>query len=96
MRYQYIHHFTNIDIDGDKLTFKAIDENHVVFDSLILDKSNSEIRFELDLKEVTDLYDGGAVWLAFGARDSVFEMTDNDGDGIFTYAMTEPRGTDLK
>ncbi len=91
-----IHHSCNIDIDGDKLTFKAMDINRVVFDSLILDKSNSEIRFELDLNEVTDLYDGGAVWLAFGARDSVFEMADTDGDGIFSYLMTLPIGTELQ
>ena len=33
------HHFCNIDIDGDMLTFKAMDANQVVFDELVLDKS---------------------------------------------------------
>ncbi|MCK4923135.1 MAG: metallophosphoesterase [Bacteroidales bacterium] len=37
------HHFCNIDIDGDKLTLKAIDENLVVFDELVLDKSTMGI-----------------------------------------------------
>jgi predicted GH43/DUF377 family glycosyl hydrolase len=32
-------HFCNIYIDGDALTFKAIDENQVVFDDLVLDKT---------------------------------------------------------
>ena len=32
-------HFCNIVIDGDALTFKAYDENQVVFDELILDKT---------------------------------------------------------
>jgi hypothetical protein len=31
-------HFCNIDIDGDVLTFKAIDVNQVVFDELVIDK----------------------------------------------------------
>ncbi len=31
-------HFCNIDIDGDLLSFKAIDANQVVFDELVLDK----------------------------------------------------------
>ncbi len=48
------------------------------------------------MAEVSDLYDGGTVWLAFGARDSVFEMTDPDGDSVYTYMMTQPIGADLK
>jgi hypothetical protein len=32
-------HFCNIDIDGELLTLKAMDANHVVFDELVLDKS---------------------------------------------------------
>ncbi|MFC2116731.1 metallophosphoesterase [Bacteroidota bacterium] len=37
-------HFCNIDIDGDRLTFKAMDANHVIFDELILDKSTMGTR----------------------------------------------------
>lgn len=36
-------HFCNVDIDGDRLIFKALDANRVIFDELILDKNISGI-----------------------------------------------------
>ncbi|NQT26406.1 metallophosphoesterase, partial [candidate division KSB1 bacterium] len=90
-------HFCNIDIDGDRLMMKAMDANQVVFDSLRINKSSSEITFQVDLSEVTDLYEGGAVWLVFGVRDSSFVMTDSDGDSIYTFTLPPVAiGTDLK
>lgn len=89
-------HFCNIEIDGDVLTFKAMDANNVVFDEFILDKSSSDITFRVDLNEVTDLYNGGAVWLDFSTPDSSYEMTDTDGDSIYTVTVPAAAGTDLK
>ena len=36
---QNIRHFSNIEIDGELLKFKAMDANHLVFDEFIIDKS---------------------------------------------------------
>jgi hypothetical protein len=89
-------HFCDVEIDGAKLTMKAMFADHTVFDSLTLDKENSEISFQVNVSEVTDIFDGGAVWLVFGERDSIFEMTDTDGDNIYTYSMSIPIETALR
>jgi len=89
-----LRHFCTIDIDGDGLIFKVMGSDLVVFDSLELNKSSSEINFQVDLSEVPDLYEGGAVEVVFGARDSSFVMTDSDGNGIYTYSMRVPFETE--
>ncbi len=89
-------HFCEIDIDGDRLSMKAMFADHSVFDSLVIDKSISEITFKVDLREVTDLHDGGDVRVVFGDWDSSFVMTDTDGDDIYTFKKTIAIGTDLK
>ncbi len=40
--------------------------------------------------------DGGAVWLAFGAWDSYYEMTDSDNDSIYNITVPVPAQTELK
>jgi hypothetical protein len=82
-------HFVDVQIDGDQLSLKAMYADHTVFDELTLDKSRSDITFNVNLGEVSDLYEGGAVWLVFGDRDSVVQMTDVEGDHIFSYSLTE-------
>ncbi len=89
-------HFCNIDIDGDGLLFKVMDVNLVVLDSLVLNKSTAEVTFQVDLSEVTDLYDGGVVNVIFGARDSSFVMSDDDGDSIYTFSMRVPFETEIE
>jgi len=56
----------------------------------------TEITFEVDMKAIADLYDGGAVWLVFGARDSFFVMTDTNDDNIYTYKKPLTIGSDLE
>jgi len=56
----------------------------------------SDITYQVDLNEITDLYDGGAVWVAFGAWDSYNEMADADADGIYSVTIQQESGTDLQ
>jgi len=88
-------HFCNIEIDGNKLVMKAMDAANNVFDSLALNKSISEVTYKVDLNQVVDQYDGGNVWLVFGAWDSSFVMTDNN-DGIYSYKLSHEIGTELR
>ena len=54
------------------------------------------VTFQVDLSQITDLYEGGSVWVAFGAWDSWHDMTDEDGDNIYKVTVPIEQGTELK
>ncbi len=92
-----VRHFCNITIDNDKLIMKAMDANHIVFDSLILDKCKSEITFQVDLRQITDLFDKPEVLVNFKSGNISYKMSDNDGDNIYTFKLPPvPIGTELQ
>ena len=90
-------HFCNVEIIEDKLIMKAYDTNRVVFDSLVLDKSNSEITFQVDMRKITDKYDEGNVWVNFKSMNKTYKMSDADCDQIYTFTLPPiPIGTELE
>lgn len=88
-------HFVDVQIDGEQLHMKAYYADHTVFDSLRLSKSKSEITFNVNLSEVSDLYEGGAVWLVFDNLESSYEMTETDSANIYTTTVSFLPGIDL-
>ncbi|RLG28501.1 hypothetical protein DRN98_09540 [Methanosarcinales archaeon] len=56
----------------------------------------TNVTFQVDLSQITDLYEDGSVWVAFGAWDSWYDMTDEDGDNIYTVTVPVEQGTELR
>ncbi|MFY0626749.1 MAG: T9SS type A sorting domain-containing protein [Reichenbachiella sp.] len=55
---------------------------------------STEVTFQVDIQEVSDLYPGGNVWVTFVDQNTELPMTDSDGDNIYT--LTEEVRTDIK
>jgi nitrogen fixation protein FixH len=56
--------------------------------------TNPKITFQVDLNNVSDLYEGGAVWVYMDADwNEYYEMTDADNDGIYTYTLEKEAGS---
>jgi len=90
-------HFCNVEIIEDKLIMKAYDTNRVVFDSLVLDKSNSEITFQVDMRKILDKEYDGSVLVNFKSMNKSYKMSDEDGDRVYTFTLPPVAiGTELE
>jgi len=48
----------------------------------------SDINFRVDMQEITDLYEGGDVWLVSNDGNVRYEMDDADDDGVYTLSLS--------
>jgi hypothetical protein len=54
------------------------------------------VTLQVDLNYIEDLYEGGAVWVYMDPGWSeYYDMTDDDGDGIYTYTVAVSPGNEL-
>jgi len=58
--------------------------------------STPEITYQVNMSYIEDYYEGDAVRVSFGDRESWVEMTDADGDSIYTCTVSQDVGTGLK
>ena len=58
--------------------------------------STPEITYQVNMSYIEDFYEGDAVRVSFGDGESWVEMTDADGDSIYTYTVSQDVGTGLK
>ena len=68
----------------------------VLFASCLVSPKLPEITFQVDLREVTDMYEGGGAWVSFGNWVSWWVMKDHDGDGIYSAPGLLESGSDVK
>lgn len=54
------------------------------------------ITLKVDVSSVPNRYENGAVWVNLYENDTPFEMTDNDGDGIYEYTLPVLKGSALE
>jgi hypothetical protein len=55
----------------------------------------ASVVYQVDLNEVTDLTEGGKVWVILGDGSDYEEMKDENGDGIYVASITADRAADL-
>jgi hypothetical protein len=61
------------------------------------DVAGNSVTFHVDLSEVTDLYEGGGVWVNInGDWTDWYDMTDDNGDKIYDYTATYLEGEEVK
>jgi len=53
--------------------------------------------FQVDMRDpiIIDLYDGGGVWLNINDWTDYYDMTDDDGDNIYTFELEQDSGTTI-
>jgi len=68
----------------------------VIFASCLAKPLIPEIKFQVDMNSVTNLYPNGSVWVGFGNWNSWKEMRDSDGDGIYSATIPMIAGTEWK
>jgi hypothetical protein len=68
----------------------------VIFGSCLAFPKIPEIKFQVDLSEISNLYPDGAVWVGFGDWQFWKDMTDPDGDGIYTATVPLEAGSNWK
>lgn len=54
-----------------------------------------QITFRVDLSGVTDLYDGGGVWVNVDYWTDWYDMTDADGDKIYEFTLEMSEGEEI-
>jgi len=60
------------------------------------DLASSEITFRVNLNEVSDLYEGGKVWVKISGQNQWFKMADENSDNIYELTSTIAVGKNLK
>lgn len=53
------------------------------------------VTFRVNLSSVSDLYNNGGVWILFDDWTEWYDMTDEDGDGVYTFTMDTTWGATL-
>jgi hypothetical protein len=56
---------------------------------------NTLVTFRVDLNAITDLYNGGSVWVLFDDWTEWYDMYDEDGDGVYLFTMDTAWGATL-
>jgi len=54
------------------------------------------VTFQVDMNAVTDLYEGGAVWVNLDNWTSWYEMEDGDEDGIYTVTLPYSESDEIR
>jgi len=57
----------------------------LVFVCSFLAAQTVNVTFQVNMNKITDMHDGGSVWLLFGDWAEYFYMDDSDADGIYTF-----------
>jgi hypothetical protein len=53
-----------------------------------------DVTLQVDMNNIDDLYEGGAVWVYMDAGwNEYYDMTDDDGDGIYSYTVQHAAGS---
>jgi hypothetical protein len=87
----------NIDHILDKVHHQIqLEARPVLFASCLVNPELPEITFKVDLREVSDMYEGGGAWVSFGNWVSWWVMNDADGDGIYSATGLLESGSDVK
>jgi len=91
----------NVPVDcanGDGFRAITVPMHNISFDAVSYEtcaEAPFNVTFQIDLSNAEDLYEGGAVWVYFDANwNEYYEMTDEDGDGIYTYTIELNANTD--
>lgn len=59
-------------------------------------KAQVDVTFQVNMNDISDLYDGGSVWIYMDADWSeYYTMTDGDMDGIYSYTLSKAEGTNI-
>lgn len=67
----------------------------LIFVGSILSAQKSNVTFQVNMNNVTDLYEGGSVWVLFDDWTEYYYMDDSDQDGIYTYSIDTTIGATL-
>jgi len=58
--------------------------------------TNVGVSLRVNLSEITDMHEGGSVWVLMDPNwDEYYTMTDEDGDGVYTFMIDREVGTTL-
>jgi hypothetical protein len=58
--------------------------------------AQTNVTFQVNLNNATDLYDGGSVWVYMDAGwNEFYTMTDDDADGVYTFTLARESGSTL-
>jgi hypothetical protein len=59
-------------------------------------QTNINVTFQVDLNHITDMYEGGAVWVYMDAGwNEYYTMADENEDGIYTFTLQKESGSTL-
>jgi len=77
----------------------VVPSHDISLDAVIYEECSVEpisVTLQVNLNHVTDFYEGGGVWVFFDADWSQYEsMTDDDGDGIYSFTVERTSGSTL-
>jgi len=97
----YEGHIENLNMFIDEAYIIAYEENAeltVTYDETtsIIYVTAASVVYQVDLGEVTDMQEGGKVWVMLGDGSDYAEMTDDNGDGIYMASVPASRVGDLE
>lgn len=79
-----------------KAVNETLESNYIyLFVDMFDEALYANITFHVNMRDVTNLYEGGSVWLLTGPEDNRYEMTDEDKDSIYSITRILTVGKNL-